>query len=79
MASSRVMRALAMRRDREDEMHGNTLVSTLRRIYGQSFATDHGGHERLSDVLHKLDEPSLSKLLRDHENLALGTKISKAS
>ena len=26
-----------------------------------------GDDEKLSDILHKLDEPSLSKLVRDHE------------
>jgi hypothetical protein len=28
---------------------------------------DQGESDRLSDVLHKMDEPSLSKLVRDHE------------
>jgi hypothetical protein len=48
--------------------HGNTLVGTLRRHYGASFAQDCADNEKLSDVLDEMDEPSLSKLLRDHDN-----------
>jgi hypothetical protein len=46
--------------------HGNTLVRTLRKIYGSEFA--HGFHEdeKLSEVLHKLDESSLGQLVRNH-------------
>ena len=58
-------------RDRNGEIsrkHGNTLVSTLRRHYGASFARDCADNEKLSDVLHEMDEPSLGKLLRDHDS-----------
>ena len=47
-------------RDKNGEVskkHGNTLIGTLRKTYGQSFAEGCGDHEKLSDVLHKLDEP----------------------
>ena len=47
--------------------HGNTLIRTLRKTYGPSFAADCKDDEKLSDVLHKLDETSLSQLIRDHE------------
>jgi hypothetical protein len=47
--------------------HGNTLIRTLRRTYGAHFAKGCRSDEKLSDVLHKIDEPSLSKLLHDHE------------
>jgi hypothetical protein len=47
--------------------HGNTLIRTLRKTYGAHFAEGCRDDEKLSDVLHKMDEPSLSKLLRDHE------------
>lgn len=52
--------------------HGNTLIQTLRNTYGTSFAPGCADHAKLSDVLAKLDEPSLSHLIRDHEagNLA---------
>ncbi len=66
-------------RDKNGEIsrkHGNTLVSTLRKIYGQSFAPSAAPHEKLSDVLAKLDEPSLSRLVRDHEHGHLERKIS---
>jgi hypothetical protein len=45
--------------------HGNTLVSTLRNTYGSGFAPGIDGKTKLIDVLHKLDEPSLSKLIDD--------------
>jgi hypothetical protein len=57
-------------RDKDGEIsrkHGNTLVGTLRKTYGQSFASGCSEQETLSEVLHKLDEDSLSQLIRDHE------------
>ncbi len=68
-------------RDKNGEIskkHGNTLVSTLRKIYGNSFATGFQPHQKLSDILATLDEPSLSKLIKDHEANTLGVKISSA-
>ncbi len=53
-------------RDKTGEIsrkHGNTLIRTLRRTYGQNFAGACGNKKKLGDVLHKLDEPSLT----DHE------------
>jgi hypothetical protein len=46
--------------------HGNMLIGTLR-TYGPHFAKGCADDEKLSDVLHKLDEPSLSALVEDHE------------
>jgi hypothetical protein len=46
--------------------HGNTLIRTLRKTYGVTFARGCQDDEKLSDVLHKLDEPSLSSLIQDH-------------
>ncbi len=57
-------------RDRTGEIsrkHGNTLIRTLRKHYGAGFAKGCGDDEKLSDVLQKLDEPSLTRLVRDHE------------
>jgi len=45
--------------------HGNTLISTLRRTYGPSFATGCSGSEKLADCLAELDEKSLTRLVRD--------------
>ena len=45
--------------------HGNALVPTLRQTYGPGFAPGIEGDVKLSEVLHKLDEPSRSQLLRD--------------
>ena len=52
--------------------HGNTLVGTLRKTYGERFAPGCAERAKLSDVLKKMDDPSLSKLIRDHEAGRLG-------
>jgi hypothetical protein len=59
--------------------HGNTIISTLRKIYGQSFAAGHPETKSLSEVLLQLNETSLSQLRRDHETGHLKQKIAKAS
>lgn len=59
--------------------HGNTLVGTLRKIYGQSFGAGHPETAQLSEVLHKLNETSLSQLRRDHATGHLTKKIAKGS
>jgi hypothetical protein len=59
--------------------HGNTLVRTLRKIYGQSFAAGYPADEKLSEVLLQLNETSLSQLRRDHETGHLEHKIANAS
>jgi hypothetical protein len=53
-------------------------VRTLSKVYGQHFAEGCGPEEKLSDVLHKLDEPSLSKLVHDHEHGKLQEKVAAA-
>jgi hypothetical protein len=45
--------------------HGNALIATLRQTYGTNFAWDFPGGAKLIDVLHQLDEPSLTKLVHD--------------
>jgi hypothetical protein len=60
----------AQHRDKNGEIsrkHGNTLIHTLRKTYGPGFAPGCADHAKLSDVLGKLDELSLSHLIRDHE------------
>src|SRR5436305_14963527 len=52
-------------RDKNGELskkHGNTLVRTLRKVYGEHFAEGCSPEERLSDVMQKMDEHSLSRL-----------------
>ena len=69
-------------RNRDGEIshkHGNTLIRTLRRIYGQSFAAGYPETEKLSDILLQLNETSLSQLRRDHETGHLEHKIANAS
>jgi hypothetical protein len=56
-------------RDKNGEIgkkHGNTLIRTLRKSYGANFAHGCRDDETLGEVLHRLDEPSLSKLIKDH-------------
>ena len=68
-------------RDKNGEIsrkHGNTLVSTLRRIYGASFAPGAQPGEKLSEVLADMDEPSLTKLVEDHERGDLERKVAAA-
>jgi hypothetical protein len=59
--------------------HGNTLIGTLRKLYGQGFAAGYPGTEKLSEVLLQLNETSLSQLRRDHETGHLEHKIANAS
>ncbi len=70
-------------RDKDGEIsrkHGNTLVRTLRKIYGQTFASSFPETAKLSEVLAK--EPShtsLSQLRKDHADGVLEGKIQKQS
>lgn len=55
-------------RDKNGEIsrkHGNTLIGTLRKIYGPGFAPGAADRDKLSDVLHSLNDESLSQLLHD--------------
>jgi hypothetical protein len=69
-------------RNRDGEIsgkHGNTLIRALRKVYGQRFAASYPETEKLSEVLLKLNETSLSQLRRDHETGHLEHKIANAS
>jgi len=69
-------------RDKNGEIsrkHGNTLVRTLRRSHGSDFAKGFKETDTLSDVMHALDEPSLSRLVRDHQAGTLEGKIKQHS
>ena len=60
----------ARHRDQSGEIsqkHGNTLIRTLRKTYGESFAPGCADNAKLSDVLSKLDDTSLGHPIRDHE------------
>ncbi|HTJ03639.1 MAG TPA: hypothetical protein VL492_12685 [Methylovirgula sp.] len=58
--------------------HGNTLIRTMRRAYGPQFGDGCESDDRLSDVLHRLDEISLSAIVRDQEINNLADKIARA-
>ena len=45
--------------------HGKALIP--RRTYGPGFAPGCAANARLSDCLTKMDEPSLTRLVDDHE------------
>jgi hypothetical protein len=60
------------------QKHGSTLIRTLRRLYGKSFAPGFQESEMLSQVLQKIDQPSLSAILRDEELGKLTTKVARA-
>ncbi len=55
--------------------HGNTLVGTLRKIYGAGFGSKFKDTDKLTEVLHKLDAASLSQPHKDHEAGHLDHKI----
>jgi hypothetical protein len=60
----------ARHRDKNGEIsqqHGYTLIRTLRKTYGERFAPECADNAKLSDVLSKLDDTSLSHLIRDHD------------
>jgi hypothetical protein len=65
-------------RDKDGEVsrkHGNTLVDRLRVSYGSGFAQGSADDDKLSDVLAKLDERSLSKLVRDYKSGMLPIRL----
>jgi hypothetical protein len=67
-------------RDRDGEIsrkHGHTLIGSLRTSYGGRFAKGRTDDEKLSDVLTKLDESSLFKLVRDHKAGMLPAKLGR--
>lgn len=72
----------ARHRDKDgaiSKKHGNTLPGTLRKIYGRSFAAGYPDTTALSEVLHQLNETSLSQLRRDHDTGHLAHKIDHAA
>jgi hypothetical protein len=68
-------------RDKNGEIskkHGNTLVRTLRKIYGMTFAAGQPETAKLSDVLQQLNDTSLGQLIHDHKNGHLEKRIRGA-
>jgi hypothetical protein len=65
--------AFERHRDKNGQMsrnHGNTLISTLRKHYGTDFVYGCADRNTLGDILQRLGEPSLNKLLRDDRSFA---------
>jgi hypothetical protein len=65
-------------RDKDGEIsrkHGNALVGRLRTSYGSGFAQGCANDDKLSDILAKLDERSLYKLVRDHKSGMLPIRL----
>jgi hypothetical protein len=48
--------------------HGTLPIGILRSHYGPQFARGCSDSETLGEAMHKLDEPTLTKLLAAHEN-----------
>jgi len=68
-------------RDRNGEIarkHGNTLIATLRKIYGAQFAPGGNDDDTLADVLETMHEASLSQLVHDHQRGELAGRIERA-
>ncbi len=73
-------------RDKNGEIsrkHGNTLVGTLRKIYGAGFAQGYAPTTTLAELLGKTGEPTLSQLHwdllhKDHDAGTLPQKIAAA-
>ena len=68
----------ALYRDKGGEIsrkYGDALIGRLRMSYGSGFAKGCGDDDKLSDVLAKLDERSLSKLVRDYKNGMLPIRL----
>jgi hypothetical protein len=55
--------------------HGNTLIKTLRGIYGPNFARNCSPDATLADELEAMDEPSLTRLVKDFESGALAKNL----
>ena len=59
------------------QKHGDTIIATLRGIYGATFAPSCQPTDMLSDVLAHLDEPSMKHLVDDHETGKLDGKLGE--
>ena len=69
-------------RDKYDEISrqcGDTLIGTLRRIYGLRFAWNVSSSIRLTDALSMIDVVSLDQLVKHYEDGTLSRRIAKAS
>ncbi len=53
--------------DNREVIIGDTLIGTLRKTYGAQFAAGCRDDDQLRDVLDKLDEPSLGRLIADQQ------------
>ncbi len=57
------------------QKHGNIMVSTFRKIYGDDFAKDMGPTTKLSVAMETLDRDSKAKLERDAKAGKLDDRI----
>jgi hypothetical protein len=53
--------------DNREVIIGDTLIGTIRKTYGAEFAAGCRDDDQLRDVLDKLDEPSLGRLIADQQ------------
>ena len=59
--------------------HRNTLIGTLRKVYGQNFAAGYPEAEKLSEDLLQLNQTSVSQLRCDYETGHTAHKVANAS
>ena len=68
-------------RDKDGEIskkHGNTLVQTLRKIYGNTFAAGQPETAKLSDVLQSLNDTSLGQPIHNQKKRPFRKEIKGA-
>jgi hypothetical protein len=58
-----INRRLRLKKGRIARKFGNTYIRTLRAKYGEEFAPGERSERKLIDVLHQLDDQSLSTLI----------------
>ena len=66
------------REKKRRDQQRNTLICTLRKIYGPNFTKGAADTYKLPDVLEEMDDRSLSWLVRHHERGELEAKIKRA-
>lgn len=57
------------------QKHGNIMISTFRKIYGDDFAKNLGSTTKLSVAMETLDADSKKQLEKDSEDGTLDDKI----
>ena len=73
------MTDIGTRTGKSAESTGTPWSAPCAEFYGPSFAAGESESAKLSDVLAKLHETSLTQLIKDHESGGLDEKVRKAA